>query len=456
MRNALSVTLFRENLSVLSCALTRGGTGDTFRAMLDPKRIREAPQWVEAALAHRQMEASLDAWLALDQKVRSLKAQLDALRSEKNRASEQIAARKKEGGSIDAIFARMKEVARGIGQIESDLQAAEAESLAFLYSLPNVPRATVPVGRSEADNVVLRSCGERPVFTFTPKAHWEIGEALGILDFPRGVKMAGARAVVYRGTGAALERALANFMLDLHVQEHGYLEIFPPLLVNRDSMRTTGQLPKFEEDLFYMERDDLFLIPTAEVPLTNLHRDEILSEADLPLRYVAHTPCFRREAGSYGRDTRGLIRQHQFHKVELVVFCTPDRSDEMLSQITQEAEAVLVRLGLPYRVVALCTGDLGFSAAQTYDIEVWLPSQGCYREISSCSHFDAFQARRGAIRYRTSSGRVQPVHTLNGSGLAVGRTVVAILENYQQADGSVVIPEALRPYMRGIERIVPE
>jgi len=439
----------------MPCALTLVGTGDKFPAMLDPKWIRESPHLVQAALANRQMSVSLDAWLADDKKARVLKGQLEALRSEKNRASEQIAKLKKEGGSTETIFARMKEVAREIGQIESDLQAAEAESLAFLYSLPNVPQAAVPVGRSEADNVVLRHHGETPVFAFTPKAHWEIGEALGILDFPRGVKMAGARAVLYRGAGAALERALANFMLDLHVQEHGYLEVFPPLLVNRESLRTTGQLPKFEDDLFCMERDDTFLIPTAEVPLTNIHRDEILSEAELPLRYVAHTPCFRREAGSYGRDTRGLIRQHQFHKVELVAFCTPDQSDDLLSQITQQAEAVLVRLGLPYRVIALCTGDLGFSAARTCDIEVWLPSQGCYREISSCSNFEAFQARRGAIRYRTAAGRVQHVHTLNGSGLAVGRTVVAILENYQQADGAVVIPEALRPYMRGLDRIGP-
>jgi len=423
--------------------------------MLDPKWIRDAPHLVKAALANRQISVSLDAWLAVDRSVRALKSQLDVLRSEKNRASEQIAILKKEGGSTDVVFARMKEVAREIEQIESDLQATEVKSLEFLYALPNVPQATVPVGKSEEDNVVLRHHGETPVFAFTPKPHWEIGEALGILDFPRGVKMAGARAVLYRGAGAALERALANFMLDLHVQTHGYLEIFPPLLVNRESMRTTGQLPKFEDDLFCMERDDTFLIPTAEVPLTNLHRDEILSEAELPLRYVAHTPCFRREAGSYGRDTRGLIRQHQFHKVELVVFCTPAQSDEMLSQITQQAEAVLVLLGLPYRVVALCTGDLGFSAARTYDIEVWLPSQGSYREISSCSNFEAFQARRGAIRYRTTAGKIQYVHTLNGSGLAIGRTVVAILENYQQADGSVVIPEVLCPYMSGRDRIRP-
>ncbi len=430
--------------------------------MLDLKWMRESPHLVEAALVNRQMSASFSAWLAVDQKVRTLKPQLEALRYEKNRASEQIATLKKEGESIGAVFARvgagrarMKEVAGEIDQLSSDLAKAEGESLEFLYGLPNVPQATVPVGRSEMDNVVLRHHGEPPVFAFTPKSHCEIGEALGILDFARGVKMAGARAVVYRGAGAALERALANFMLDLHVSTHGYTEILPPLLVNRESMRTTGQLPKFEDDLFRLERDDTFLIPTAEVPLTNLHRDEILSEAELPLRYVAHTPCFRREAGSYGRDTRGLIRQHQFQKVELVALCTPAQSDEMLSEITQQAEAVLVRLELPYRVVALCTGDLGFSAARTYDIEVWLPSQECYREISSCSNFEAFQARRGAIRYRTVAGRVQHVHTLNGSGLAVGRTVVAILENYQQADGSVIIPEVLRPYMRGADRIGP-
>jgi seryl-tRNA synthetase len=337
--------------------------------------------------------------------------------------------------------------------LEDNLRETEEQFSAIALGIPNLPHVSVSLGKDVSDNVEIRRWGDPPSMAFSPRPHWELGERLGILDFERAARMTGARFAVYSGAGAHLERALINFMLDLHTKEHGYREILPPFLVNRASMTGTGQLPKFEEDLFRLKDEDYFLIPTAEVPLTNLHREETLSQQSLPLRYTAYTPCFRREAGSYGKDTRGLIRQHQFNKVELVTFSTPEESYDELERLTSHAEEVLKRLRLHYRVVSLCTADLGFSAAKTYDIEVWLPSQGVFREISSCSNFEAFQARRAEIRYKRPDGKSEFVHTLNGSGLAAGRTFVAILENYQQADGSVVIPEALRPYMGGLEKI---
>jgi seryl-tRNA synthetase len=350
----------------------------------------------------------------------------------------------------------MREVSQQIKGLDDELRGIEEEFDLFLLTVPNIPHASVPVGRSESDNVEIRSHGEKPSFDFEAKPHWEIGESLGILDFERGAKITGARFTLYRGMGARLERALINFMLDLHTEQHGYLEMLPPFMVNRESMTGTGQLPKFEDDLFRLEGLDYYLIPTAEVPVTNIHRGEILRSAELPLRYTAYTPCFRKEAGSYGKDTRGLIRQHQFNKVELVKFARPEQSYSELELLLDNAEEVLRRLGLHYRVVELCTGDLGFSAAKTYDIEVWLPGQEAYREISSCSNFEDFQARRAGIRFRDEEkAKPEFVHTLNGSGLAVGRTLVAILENYQSADGSVRIPEVLRPYVGGAVAISP-
>jgi seryl-tRNA synthetase len=354
----------------------------------------------------------------------------------------------------------MKELGDRIKEEEEHLRTVEERLTGLALRIPNIPHQSVPVGKSQADNVEVQRWGMPPSFSFAPKAHWDLGEALGIMDFERAAKVAGARFAVLTGLGAKLERALINYMLDLHTVRHGYQEVLPPFMVNRDAMIGTGQLPKFEEDLFRLQDDDYYLIPTAEVPLTNLHREEILTEDRLPLRYTAYTPCFRREAGSYGKDTRGLIRLHQFNKVELVAFAKPEDSYKELDRLTGAAEAALQGLGLHYRVVTLCTADMGFAAAKTYDLEVWLPSQNTYREISSCSNFEAFQARRADIRYRPSGGKkdgkTEFVHTLNGSGLAVGRTLVAILENYQQADGSVLIPEALRPYMGNVERITKE
>jgi seryl-tRNA synthetase len=348
----------------------------------------------------------------------------------------------------------MKQVSERIKQLDEQIRSLDEQLHERLLYLPNLLHDSVPVGKDENENKEIRRWGTQPSLDFPKRSHWEIGEKLGILDFERAARVTGARFVFYKGLGARLERALLNFMLDLHVREHGYEEILPPVIVNRASMVGTGQLPKFEEDLFRLRDEDYFLIPTAEVPVTNLYRDEILEEDRLPLSYAAYTPCFRREAGSYGKDTRGLIRQHQFNKVELVKFTTPERSYEELERLLQDAETVLQRLGLRYRVVLLCTGDTGFSSAKTYDIEVWLPAQNQFREISSCSNFEAFQARRAGIRYRLRGGKkTEYVHTLNGSGLAIGRTVVAILENYQQEDGSVVIPEVLRPYMGGVGEI---
>jgi len=421
--------------------------------MLAIKTLRDKLEQVKSALATRQTDISFAQWIAADQQQRQLKQKIEALKFKRNQASQEIPKKKRAKEPVDALLKEMKAVSEEISRYELELKQIEAENTDFLLNLPNLPHPSVPVGKDETENREVRQWGEKPVFETFPKSHWEIGEALNILDFERGAKMSGARFVLYRGLGAKLERALINFMLDLHTGEHGYTEMLPPFIVNRNSMTGTGQLPKFEDDLFSLKDNDGFLIPTGEVPLTSIHADEILAESDLPLNYTAHTPCFRREAGSYGQDTRGLIRQHQFNKVELVKFTSPSDSYEHLEALLGHAETVLQKLGLHYRVVSLCTGDLGFHAAKTYDIEVWVPSQEKYREISSCSNVEDFQARRAKIRYRTAAGKIEHPHTLNGSGLAVGRTVVALLENYQQPDGSVRIPEALQPYMGGLETI---
>jgi len=421
--------------------------------MLDIKYLRENFAAVKAALENRSASIDLSGFVELDSRRRALLGEGETLKAEKNRVSALIG-QTKDKSQLQGEFARMKDVAAQIKQIDEELRQVEEELQQGLMLLPNIPHEDCPIGSSEDANREVRCWGEKTTFDFTPKAHWDLGEELAILDFERGVKIAGARFVLYRGAGARLERALINFMLDLHTEQHGYMETLPPFLVNRASMTATGQLPKFADDLFHTEDVDLFLIPTAEVPVTNIHRDEILVEAELPLNYTAYTPCFRKEAGSHGRDTRGLIRQHQFNKVELVKFTRPEDSDSQLQQLLGHAEAVLQQLKLPYRVVDLCTGDIGFSAARTFDLEVWLPGQSCYREISSCSNFRDFQARRAGIRFRREGAKkVELVHTLNGSGLAVGRTLVAILENYQQADGSIAIPAVLQPYMGGLEKI---
>jgi len=361
---------------------------------------------------------------------------------------------KREGREAKELVIQMRQTSQEIKELDTELRKKENELREFLLLLPNIQHKSVPLGTGADDNVELRKWGSPPAFSFEPKAHWDIGEALGILDFQRGAKLAGARFTLVRDLGATLERALINFMLDVHTKDHGYKEVLPPFMVNRDAMIGTGQLPKFEEDLFKIDGGDYFLIPTAEVPVTNIYRDEILAERDLPISYCSYTPCFRREAGSYGRDTRGIIRQHQFNKVELVKFSAPETSYDELERLTSDAEEILRRLNIHYRVVELCTGDLGFAASKTYDIEAWCPGQGTYVEISSCSNFAEFQARRANIRFRKEGGKgTEFVHTLNGSGLAVGRTVVAILENYQQEGGSVVIPEILRSYMGGVEKI---
>ncbi|GAB6934932.1 MAG: serine--tRNA ligase [Calditerricola sp.] len=424
--------------------------------MLDVKRLRHDLDGVKRALARRgAVPAELDRFVELDTAWRALVAESDQLKHQRNEVSQEIARLKRAGEDAEARIAEMRQVSDRIKELDERIRQLEAEIDELLLSIPNVPHETVPDGASDADNVEVRRWGEPPTFAFDPKPHWELAERLGILDFEAAAKVTGSRFVFYKGLGARLERALINFMIDLHVREFGYEEVFPPYLVHRHSMIGTGQLPKFEEDAFRVVDSDYYLIPTAEVPVTNLHREEILGPDDLPKKYVAYSACFRAEAGAAGRDTRGLIRLHQFNKVELVQFVKPEDSYEALEALTAQAETVLQRLGLPYRVVALCAGDLGFAAAKTYDIEVWLPSAGTYREISSCSNFEDFQARRAQIRFRRApKAKPEFVHTLNGSGLAVGRTVAAILENYQQADGSVVIPEALRPYM-GVEVIAP-
>jgi seryl-tRNA synthetase len=425
--------------------------------MLDLRFVRENIELITEKMADRGEAFDPVEFLYWDGERKRLLQQLETLRAERNRASGQVAALKKQGKDSEVEIAKMKEVSDRIKELDEEVEKCKGRLEEILLQIPNLPHPTVPPGRGSEDNREVRRWGTPPSFDFEPKPHWEIGDALDVIDLGRATKIAGARFPLLKGEGALLERALINFMLDLHTKEHGYTEVFPPLLVNRASMTGTGQLPKFEADLFRTCEDDLFLIPTAEVPMTNIHREEILDGRELPLKYAAYTPCFRREAGSYGKDTRGLIRQHQFNKVELVKFTAPEDSYEELEKLLADAERVLQRLGIPYRVVVLCVGDLGFAAAKTYDIEVWLPSQRCYREISSCSNFEEFQARRASIRYRPDGarGKLEYVHTLNGSGLAVGRTLVAILENFQQADGGVLIPEALRRYMGGLERISP-
>ncbi len=421
--------------------------------MLDAKYIRENLEAVEQRLKTRGETVDLSGFRLCDTRRRELLLESESLKALRNKVSDEISRIKDKSQAQDRIT-EMRDVSRRIKALDDDLKGIEEELQGYLLTIPNIPHATTPVGASEADNVEVRKWGTIPELSFIPKPHWEIGEGLDILDFERGARLTGARFTLYRGAGARLERALINFMLDLHTERHNYVEMLPPFMVNRESMTGTGQLPKFEEDLFRLDGVDYFLIPTAEVPVTNIHRGEILKASDLPIRYTAYTPCFRKEAGSYGKDTRGLIRQHQFNKVELVKFTRPDRSYQELELLLADAEKVLQLLEIPYRVVELCTGDIGFSATKTYDIEVWLPGQGTYREISSCSNFEDFQARRASIRFRENEkSKLEFVHTLNGSGLAVGRTVVAILENNQQADGTVIIPEALRPYMGGMEKI---
>jgi seryl-tRNA synthetase len=420
--------------------------------MLDIKFVRENPEKVKEALEKRGAGVSLDDFLGDEEERRSILKEAEELRNKRNVVSEEIGRLKRQKQDVESLMEEMKGVAEKIKELDKKMDRFEKIAENFLLNIPNIPHETVPVGRNETENVEIRKWGKPPEFDFTPLNHWDIGEMLGIMDFERASKIAGARFSIMKGMGARLERALMNFMLDVNTSK-GYTEVFPPILVNKESMTGTGQLPKFEAELFKISDPEFYLIPTAEVPVTNIHRDEILNEKDLPICYTAYTPCFRREAGSYGKDTRGLIRQHQFNKVELVKFVRPEDSWEEHERLTADAEDILQKLGLPYRVVALCTGDLGFSASKTYDIEVWLPGQGRYREISSCSNFTDYQARRANIRFKREGKKgTEFVHTLNGSGLAIGRTVVAILENYQQRDGSVLIPDALRPYME-VERI---
>ena len=428
--------------------------------MLDPALLREHADDVRTRLDQRgvNLHDELEFLTRLDAERREILPVLENARRSRKEIGGRIAQAKKEGRSADDFLKASQVHGEQIKAQEEKLERVERERHRLSLVLPNLPHDSVPVGRTEAENTEVRRHGEPPTFDFTPQAHWDLGPALGILDFERGAKIARSRFTVLVGDGARLERALINFMLDVHTSEHGFTEIQPPFLANADALTGAGNLPKFEDDLFKVTGDwDLYLIPTAEVPLCNLHRDEILDGATLPLRYVAYTPCFRSEAGSYGKDVRGLIRQHQFDKVELVAYATPEQSYEIHEQLTGQAEEILKRLGLPFRTVVLCTGDMGFASAKTYDIEVWLPSQNTYREISSCSNTEAFQARRSSIRFRREGRKGKPelVHTLNGSGVAVGRALIAILENGQQRDGSVVIPEALRPYMRGKEVIEP-
>jgi seryl-tRNA synthetase len=422
--------------------------------MLDLRFIREHPQTVREAIVKKNEPADLDRLLELDHDRRRLLQQTEELKQLRNRVSREIGLAKGDPAEAEQKKKEMRRVSAQIKDLDEELRRFDLEMEQIMLRLPNIPDPAVPTGDDEADNREVRSWGRRPEFAFAPQPHWDIGESLGILDFPRAGKIAGSRFALYCGDGARLERALINFMLDLHTGEHGYREIFPPFLVNSGSMTGTGQLPKFAEDAFKIEGADYYLIPTAEVPVTNLHRDEILDAALLPLRYVAYSACFRAEAGAHGRDTRGLIRQHQFNKVELVKFVLPENSPAELESLTADAERVLQLLGLPYRVMLMCSGDLGFAAAKKYDLEVWLPSAGTYREISSCSNFTDFQARRAGIRYRPAPGqKAQFLHTLNGSGVAIGRTVAAILENYQQEDGSVILPEVLRSYFGGRDRL---
>jgi seryl-tRNA synthetase len=421
--------------------------------MHDLRYLREQFDTLRDQLGSRGADVPWEDLQKLLQERRELTTQVEDLRHQLKKGSEEVARLKRAKQPADEAMSAMKALGDKIKDRETGLREVEERVTDLALRVPNLPHPSVPAGRDAADNVEVRRWGTAPSFTFTPQTHWEVGEALGILDFERGAKLTGARFVVLAGLGAQLERALINYMLDLHTTQHGYHEVLPPFLVNRAAMTGTGQLPKFEDDLFALKAEDYFLIPTAEVPVTNLLREESIAADRLPIRYAAYTPCFRREAGSYGKDTRGLIRLHQFNKVELVAFAAPETSHQELERLTADAEAVLQGLGLHYRVMALCAGDMGFSATKTYDLEVWLPSQQVFREISSCSNFEAFQARRAGIRYRRPDGKTEFVHTLNGSGLAVGRTMVAILEQYQQADGSVLVPPVLRPYLHGRERL---
>jgi seryl-tRNA synthetase len=420
--------------------------------MLDIRFVRENTESVAKAMRDRGMDFSLDAFLQEEKRRREILLEVEELRKRRNVVSEEIGRLKKEKKDASAQLEEMKGVGAAIRALDESLRELDEKTTSFLLEVPNIPHESVPVGSDENSNVEVRRRGEPRRFDFEPLNHWDLGEMLGIIDFERAARIAGSRFSLLKGQGAKLERALMNFMLDLNTGK-GYTEVFPPILVNRQSMTGTGQLPKFEEELFRVADPDLFLIPTAEVPVTNIHRDEILKEQDLPIYYTAYTPCFRREAGSHGKDTRGLIRLHQFNKVEFVKFVLPETSYEELEKLTADAEDILMRLGLPFRTIALCTGDLGFGASKTYDLEVWLPGQQKYREISSCSNYENYQARRAAIRFKREGRKgTEFVHTLNGSGLAIGRTVVAILENYQERDGSITIPEALRPYM-GTDKI---
>jgi seryl-tRNA synthetase len=422
--------------------------------MLDVKLLRERLDFVKERLDTRGTKIDWEQFLALDRERREAVAAWEKLKEKKNRLSGEIGKLKKAGQDAAALMREVEEITKAIGECEGPLAGAEKKFQDFMLGLPNLPHESVPPGSGDQDNLEIRQWGKPPEFGFTPKNHWDLGEELEILDFGRAAKIAGARFVVCYGQGALLERALANFMLTIHTAEHNYVEVLPPFIINTDSLTGTGQLPKFADDLFRLEGTDYWLSPTAEVQVTNLYREEILDADRLPLKFCAWTANFRSEAGSYGKDTRGIIRQHQFQKVELVKFVRPEESYSELESLTRDAETILQKLGLPYRVVALCVGDLGFAAAKTYDIEVWLPGQNTYKEISSCSNFEDFQARRAQIRYRPEKkGKPVFVHTLNGSGLAVGRTLVAVLENYQQKDGTVVVPEALRPYMGGLDHI---
>ncbi|MCP4745863.1 MAG: serine--tRNA ligase [Desulfobacteraceae bacterium] len=424
--------------------------------MLEIKFVRQNLNVVQEALKNRGARADLESFVKADDYRKSILSEIESLRHRRNTVSGEIAGLKKQGRDAGELMSQMRLVGERIKNLEKELAQQEQILQTVLMEIPNIPHLSVPVGQTEDENRLLKTIGQPREFDSEPLAHWDIGEKLGILDFKRAATITGARFPLYLGAGAHIERALINFMLDIHTTSHGYTEILPPFIVNRKTMTNTGQLPKFEEDLFKLENWDYFLIPTAEVPVTNIHQQEVLDEENLPVYYTAYTPCFRSEAGSYGKDTRGLIRQHQFNKVELVKFAHPDTSYDELESLLANAETILQRLELPYRVVTLCTGDLGFSAAKTYDIEVWLPAQNTYREISSCSNFEDFQSRRADIRFKRKGQKgTQLVHTLNGSGLAVGRTLSAILENYQQPDGSVIIPEALRCYMGGKEKLAP-
>ncbi len=423
--------------------------------MLEIKFVRQNLDIVQKSVLKRYKNADFEGFRIYDTKARAILTEIEELRHRRNVVSDKIASMKRKGDDANDLVLEMREVSAKIKNLDSELAENEEKINRILLEIPNIPHASVPDGKDSSDNRIIRIAGTPSEFKFKPKSHWEIGEDLKVLDFDRASKITGARFPLYFGSGAKLERALINFMLETHTTKHGYTEVLPPFIVNKQSMTSTGQLPKFAEDLFKIEGWDYYLIPTAEVPVTNIHQNEILDESILPVLYTAYTPCFRSEAGSYGKDTKGLIRQHQFNKVELVKFSKPETSYDELEKLLNDAETILQLLGLPYQVISLCSGDLGFSAAKTYDIEVWMPSQNVYREISSCSNFENFQARRGNIRFKRKGKKGSEfVHTLNGSGLAVGRTFAAILENYQQEDGSVIIPEILKPYMGGMERIM--